>query len=263
MGLGLGILPRVLSAEIIYEQVVYVKKYAPFSTKYITHNLPLYLIITTVLLPGGLYVLWKYKEEMAGSIKLALLLFLGVHLVYGYHSGDHSGFVVSLFYNGRYFIPTLPLWMIVYASFAKSNKIVQNSKLKSGLTAICLIFIFAFNGFLFFLEKEHKKVAENIFEKYNDRIILYDNSAYRYLNPLHGKIDRLEDYRHFDVSDLSLKEEAVLVLSHKSTTERQIKFWEWQLDEMTKVDANIKVNQVENYRVFDGTEIAVFTFSFQ
>ena len=133
-------------------------------------------------------------------------------------------FFVSLFYNGRYFIPTLPLWLIVYATFAKSHSFFEKDAVKIALTTACFIFIVGFSSFIFYLEKEHKKVAATIFEKFNDRIILYDNSAYRYLNPLHGKINKLEDYQHFQKADLKLDEEAVLVLSHKNTTENQIRF---------------------------------------
>lgn len=261
IGLNIGMLPRIVSAELVYEQITHVKNYAPFSLKYFFRNVPLYLIITTILLPGGLVILWKYGSKYANSLKLSLGLFLAVHLVYGYNSGDHSGFFVSLFYNGRYFIPTLPLWMIAYASFAKSNNIFKKSSIKIALTIVCLLFIVSFDGLLFYLEREHKKVAVDIFEKYNDRVILYDNSAYRYLNPLHGKITRLEDYRRFEESNVGLEEEAVLVLSHKSATKRQLNFWKGQMDGIGKINSKIEVNQVDNYRVFDGTEITVFSFT--
>ncbi len=261
IGLGIGILPRILSSEFVYEQVAYVKNYPSFSLKYFMHNLPLYLIITTILLPAGLFVLLKYKGKLANSVKLSLGFFLAVHLVYGYNSGDHSGFLVSLFYNGRYFIPTLPLWMIVYAYSAKSNSNFEKPSIKLILTSACFLFIVIFSSFLFYLEKEHKKVATAIFEKYNDSVILYDNAAYRYLNPLHGEINKLEDYKLFREANFELKEEAVLVLSHKSTTENQIKFWENEKNKISKLNANIDVKQVENYSVFDGTEINVFKLS--
>lgn len=257
----LGFLPRIFSANFFYENIGYVKKYAPFGIEYFSRNLPLYLMILLVLLPGGLYVLYRYKGKFANSIKLAIITFTLLHLVYGYNSGDHSGTLISLFYNGRYYIPTLPLWIIVYASFSQSISFLNKKTIKNALLVLGFAFISGTQFFYYVLEKKHKAVATKIFEKYNDTTLLYDNTAYRYLNPLHGSINQLEVLKDIKKGKAILKEKAYLVLSHRNNSNQQLKLWDNQLQSIQHLRGQLKIQQVENYTIFDGTNIVIFELS--
>ncbi len=260
-GLLIGILPRLISSTYFYSTVTYVKKYAPFGIEYFISNLPLYFIILAFLLPGGLYVLYRYKGKLANSIKLSIIAFTLVHLVYGYNSGDHSGFLVSLFYNGRYYIPTLPLWIIVYGHFAKSNSFFNKKSIKILSLSLGLFFIIGSQVFYSILEKEHKSIAVSIFKKYNDKPIIYDNVAYRYLNPLHGKINQLDILRDIRKGEASIKEKSYLVLSNRNNSAQQTKAWKNQLYNINALKDRLSIQEVEEYSIFDGTNVIVLELS--
>ncbi len=249
IGVLLGIIPRIITSSYFYGDAVYVKKAASFDWLAIGHNFSLYFVITIILLPGGLYVLYKMKGLFARPIQISLGLFILLHLFYTYHSGDHSGSLVSIFYNGRYFIPTLPLWCIAYADFFKQYTFVDNNKLKQLAIGICLLFVISFQGFLNYLGDKHEEVAVDIFEHYNNEIIIYHNAAYRYLNPLHGKIKQLMVMEETD----KLSTRAYYILSHRNKTKSQKK----ELNQHLKQLKHPK-KLVKSYQIFDGTEVLVF-----
>jgi len=252
IGVALGVVPRLLTGNYFYGNGIYVKKAASFDWFAISHNFTLYLIISLVLLPGGLYVLYKLKGIFARSIQLSLGLFIVLHLFYTYHSGDHSGSLVSVFYNGRYFIPTLPLWCVAYAGFAKQNNFFNTNRFNKITIGVCLLFIISFHGFLNYLGDKHEEVAMDIFENYNDEIIIYHNAAYRYLNPLHGTINQL-----MLVDETSqLSEKAYYVLSHRNKTKAQEKELNSHLNQIEHTKELIKT-----YQIFDGTEVLVFSIT--
>ncbi len=253
-----GLIPRFWSAAFLYENLGYVKQYAPFGIGYFLTNLPLYLIILLVLLPGGLFVLYKYQGKFANSIKLTIISFTLLHLVYGYNSGDHSGFLVSLFYNGRYYLPTLPLWIIVYADFGKSFSFLNKKIVKAGALITGALFIIGTSIFYHKLENAHQAVAKNIFENYNHEPLVYDNTAYRYLNPLQGKINQLEVWDRLRLGKTHLQKKAFLVLSHRNNSEQQLKFWNKQLNSIDHLKGKINITEVKLYEIFDGTKVSIF-----
>lgn len=254
----LGSTPRFASANYLYDTVAYVKKYAPFGIEYIIGNIPLYGIILLILLPGGLILLFRYRSPYSKSIQFALSAFILLHLVYGYDSGDHSGFLISLFYNGRYFVPTLPLWMIVYADYANKNDFFQQKWIKIPLMGLTLIFILATQVFYSNLEQAHRAVAIDIFEQYNDTPIVYTNTAYRYLNPLNGTINKLALLHNIQSGKTILKEKAHLIISHRNNSIQQQKQWENQLIGLGHLKKQLNIQRKHNYTIFDGTNVVVF-----
>lgn len=247
-GVIIGIIPRLWSGYYFYETSIYIKKAASFDWFAIIHNFTLYITIVLLLLPGGIYVLIRLKGLFARSIQLSLSLFILLHLFYTYHSGDHSGSIISVFYNGRYFIPTLPLWCIAYADFSKNSNFFSNKNTIKVLMGSCMLFTISFHGFLKYLGNEHEEVAKDIFENYNNEIIIYHNAAYRYLNPLHGTINQLatkNETRH-------LQKKAYYILSHRNKTIVQDKELNSQLKHVKQPKRVIK-----RYQIFDGTEVLI------
>jgi hypothetical protein len=257
----LGSVPRFASAHYLYSTVAYVKQYAPFGLEYVAQNIPLYAIILLLLFPGGLILLFRYQGSKAGSIKLALSAFILLHLVYGYNSGDHSGFLISLFYNGRYYIPTLPLWMIIYADFANRTPIFQKKWVKSVFVAGTLIFCVGIQIFYSKLESAHREVAQDIFTKYNHAPIIYTNAAYRYLNPMNGTINQLGLLRNIQNGQTILKEKAYLFLSHRNNSLQQARQWEQQLIGLDHLKDQLNIQRIHDYSIFDGTKVVVFELS--
>lgn len=258
LAMAIGLLPRFLSAFYFYEQVAYVKQYAPFGWQYFSKNLLLYLIILIVLLPGGLYVLYHYRGRFANSIKLSLLTFTALHLVYEYNSGDHSGFMISLFYNGRYYIPTLPLWMILYAYFAQQYSFFNKKIIQNGLVIMTILFITSSQLFFGYLEKQHRNVAKEIFTDFNHKPIIYDHTAYRYLNPSQGTINQLESLEDLKTGKAKLSQKAVLILSHRNNSDRQLEVWENHLYHLQHLKSQLSIRELKKYTIFDGTNVIVF-----
>lgn len=252
LGTLLGLVPRVLSSDFFYGSVAYVKEYPDFGIQYFSQNFLLYLVIITIVIPGGAFLLWRYKGREANSVKLSLSLFILLHLAYGYHSGIYSGKFVSIFYNGRYFIPTIPLWCIIFAEFFYKNDFFNQKKVKSIIILFSSAFVFSFHGLLTYVGNEHKEIAEDIFRNYNNETIVYSNDAYRYLNPLHGDIVSL---CLFDEVSL-LKEQAYLVLSGRNNTDLQSTYWDGKMKKINKLDFSSK--EIKRYSTFDGTKVVVF-----
>lgn len=135
-----GLAVRLASSALAYGDAFFVKDPGvAFSLAYLFPNLPLYLLGLLVFIPGGLWVAWQYKGPWYLSWHIGLFLYLTTYLCYGY-SGNHDGFIKSLILGLRYLIPTLPLFVLYYASYLQRI----NQRLRYRLKTLYLILVPSF-----------------------------------------------------------------------------------------------------------------------
>lgn len=142
LGCLLGLFFRGISSFIFYDNIWYFKDTGvKFLIASIVPNMPIYLMGTVILIPGGLWMLFKYKGWYRESVFIAIGGYILLHLLYRYNgegadSGSLGGKVLVL----RFIIPTLPIFALVAGEWMKLNpKILKFKRLVIAL--ITTIFI--------------------------------------------------------------------------------------------------------------------------
>ncbi len=183
-GLIIGLLPRLLTSKWVYGSMFYLKEITDFSSHNLIPNLQVYLFVVLILIPGGVFFLYKYVKRLPYSLSISLVLFMIIHLFFDYNARDHSSFLVSVFYNGRYWIPTLPLWMYLYGFLEKELSILS----KNGLI---IFFAFATGIGIIGLNYHHHHIGQELIncnqeigKLVGDTPIKYDSRNYKLFNPI-------------------------------------------------------------------------------
>lgn len=256
---GLGYLPKLISNAIVYGDMFYTKNYEPFALMNAVNNLTIYGVVTLLLLPGGLVLCILYKGKKRTELIVSIFLFFLLHLFYRYNAASHSGFVSSIFYNGRYFIPCLSLFAIVYGWHARNFTI---TKWKLPLTILCTLWIVSFSFMHNKLGQAHRDVGLEFFESLKaDDVILYAEPAYRYLNPSIARMHKVIDIRNLSSYPSNINSEIVYLHSSKSNTNRQNRFSNNRLKKIEEKFVNYKIVQEKNIKLFDNTNISFYRMS--
>ena len=107
-GFVAGAALRLLSGWAIHRNPWYFKDPGvAFSLSFFTQHLAFYLLILLIILPGGLWFLWRSNWPFRNEVLAAVLLFLVLYSVYGYDAFTKSG-IKGLFLQGRFMLPLLP-----------------------------------------------------------------------------------------------------------------------------------------------------------
>lgn len=91
-----------------------------FSLSFFFNNLIFYLPFLLIVIPLGGWAVYRYKHKFQIEIQVALLLFVGLYLLYGYN-GIHFSGVKSVVLGPRFLIPSLPLFAICVAKLCEEN----------------------------------------------------------------------------------------------------------------------------------------------
>lgn len=107
-GFAAGAALRLLSGWAIHGNPWYFKDPGiAYSLSFFTQHLAFYLLVLTIILPGGLWFLWRSNWQFRNEVFAAVLLFLLLYSVYGYDAFTKSG-IKGLFLQGRFMLPLLP-----------------------------------------------------------------------------------------------------------------------------------------------------------
>lgn len=91
-----------------------------FSIKFFLQNLVFYSPFLFIFIPGGGWAVFKYRGKFQNEIKIALILFIGLYLLYGYNGTNISG-LKSVVLGPRFLIPALPLFAICLAKMCETK----------------------------------------------------------------------------------------------------------------------------------------------
>lgn len=137
-GLCLGLIPRLLSAYWYFGDAFFSKDPGiSFTLGAFGSNLIFYAPFLFILIPLGGWAAYNYDQKYTKELKIALLLFIGTYLFYGYNGIAASG-IKAIILGPRFLIPTLPLFIICVAYYFSKSKILNRLLLPVSLLLICL-----------------------------------------------------------------------------------------------------------------------------
>jgi hypothetical protein len=138
----------------------------PFSLYYVGQNLLFYLPFLLLVIPAGLWSLFKYQGKFRIEIITSTVLFLLLYFSYSY-TGIYFGGIKSIILGPRFFIPVLPLFIVCVAEYSKNSLRFINSLLLP--VSLISIFLIQLVGYLY--NKTQSNIWSNI-HRNSDKIHL-------------------------------------------------------------------------------------------
>ncbi|MCB9316613.1 MAG: hypothetical protein H6569_10780 [Lewinellaceae bacterium] len=115
LGLLIGSLPRLIAGWALHQNPVFLRDPGiPFSWSALPGNLAFYALALSVILPGGLWFLWKSKNPYRVEIGSCVGLFLFVYGCYDYDALAKSGYK-GILLQARFMLPLLPFFALLAA----------------------------------------------------------------------------------------------------------------------------------------------------
>lgn len=132
-----GLSFRLIGYFFLKTNPLFLKEGYPFGLEYIPDTIIIYSIILLIFLPLSPIWFKRVPRENLKPFALGLISFLVLHLVYGYVAHVYSGYTNGLLLNGRFWIPTLPIFVIAMGYSIKEIKWVNKKWI--GVIVILLI----------------------------------------------------------------------------------------------------------------------------
>jgi len=252
----------------IIGKATYVSGADPFSIFNVIPNLPLYLILTIILIPFGLIFLAKYKGKYHKEIQISTSLFLIVYLLYGFNPIEYSGWGKGLLFGGRFLVPTIPLFAIAIGFGMNQYSLFQKKYIKYlmvGLSIFCISFS-QFAGYKF--NKTHHDISDQLYKDYFDLPIVIDHSGFtsinRYINPLLGIFPKQSDLNKFHdkkyVENVFEHQDKVfIILSMRFENQEKLDRGDKYLQLINDLKVNYKLLEEQRLQSFDGTTVQVWS----
>jgi len=264
LGAILGLLPRLITAFIYYDDPFYFVFAESFQLQALIHNIREYLILLIIFMPGGLFLFYRYNGEYAKEIKWSAFSFILVYLFYSFNPTEYSGFKKGIILIGRFLLPLLPLFCVVAGAWLSKYK--WNKTVKVSFVVLVSILII-FSSFIIHKEGEkHIKVTKQINENYLDSFVFYDHSTLtnivRYINPLTSKIDYHADLtkllnHDYMYSVLENHEDVVIINSLNIGNEEKLSRTAKIQDLIDQLPSTYNLKRVEEIKVAPNLSIEV------
>lgn len=227
----LGGTVRLYTYYITTGNPFFIKEGAPFGVEYILSTIWIYAIVLVVLLPFSFLWIRKLPRVEYRLFGFSLLSFLMLHLFYGYLAHQYSGIVNGVILNGRFWIPTLPLFIVALAYFIEDQK-----WLKSNLVSYVYVIIVAVVQVSTHLvadnkEQEYLTVSDTVAEYSKGYLVATDlrmrTGMRRYIYPIiHDRsfTEILQIYDSVNLENIWKKHKQFRVMSIESNgTHQQMK----------------------------------------
>lgn len=224
-----------------------------FSASALPANLGFYLLVLSVLCPGGLWWWWKSRHPFKTETGISIALFLLVYSLYGYEAFGKSGYK-GLFLQARFMFPLLPFltWSAANSDFNFSKK-KQQSLFGA---AIALFLCVQIAGWQY--NREQSKLTQ-ILQDINPAtsISFTPDDSRKYLNGLYGAYCMI-DGTQVSRSDLNCGSTwYVHTITRAESADRKAKAQAAELAVEEKFNGWYK-RRVANQRIFDGTRLQVW-----
>lgn len=186
LSFGCGIGLRLGVAWLVFDNPFFYKNTGvSFSPAFILKNLGYYLPALIVLLPGGLWLLWKSRWGYRNEALATTILFLLVYGCYGYDAFFKSGYK-GIVLQGRFLLPFLPAIAVAAAFGAPKwlNQLTHRQHVAFGgifllYTAVQLA------GWKYNASQD--TLTRALYALPQDRLISFTpDESRKYLNRLHG-----------------------------------------------------------------------------
>lgn len=121
-GIFLGIGLRLLLAKILFGDFLFYKDpEVLFGFDLFLTSITLYAFALLIFLPGGLWAIWKYKGAYAQALKISVCTTVVFFSLYQFN-GLNCGLFEGLILGPRFFIPSLPLFIIAIAQYFEGTR---------------------------------------------------------------------------------------------------------------------------------------------
>ena len=134
-----GLSLRFIGYYLLTNNPILLKEGYPFGLEFLPDTLLIYSAILLILLPLSPVWFTKVPRVHLRAFALGLLSFLGLHLVYGYVAHVYSGYLNGLLLNGRFWIPTLPIFVVAIGYYLKEKKWINKSLIAIPIIALITI----------------------------------------------------------------------------------------------------------------------------
>ncbi len=188
IGMIWGLLPRLISSWVFYDDPLRFILAESFSLSSLISNFREYFVVGMVFFPLGYYFLLRYRGKYYLPILISSLLFLLTYGCYTFNPVVYSGFLKGMILIGRFLMPLYPFMALALAWYFRKNKL-QSSAL---IFLYCLaIIVSSTMQFMIYREgKIHHSVGMKLYNKYKGQAVFYDMSRstniLRYVNPFFG-----------------------------------------------------------------------------
>lgn len=263
-GMLLGLSPKLISSYVVYGKWWFMSASEGFSINSIVQNFPVYACILLILIPLSIVIIVLYKEKWKVAFWISYLSFVIIYLAYNYTAVPFSGFVKGSLLTSRFMIPLLPLIAIAAGSFFIKYPLL-NKFASSFLIPVSLLIIplsqFATKKLFY----PHEKVGIEMFEKYHDKPVLFDQSGYtniiRYVNPVLGEYSKKGDINllgNKSYTDLVVeKNETVYIMVSVSTGNEEKKLRTEKIKNIIDID---KHEYIETFQIDNDNWIEIYQF---
>lgn len=182
-----GISFRLVGYYILTTNAIFLKEGYPFGVEFLPDTLIIYAIVLLFLLP--LSPLWfsKVPRTHLKPFALAIVSFLCLHLVYGYVAHVYSGYSNGLMLNGRFWIPTLPIFIVALGYYLKGKLWINKSSIAILVIGLVLLSNFGIHYMSSQKQSEYHQFTETLATISKDKLTFIDMNSrtpiFRYIYP--------------------------------------------------------------------------------
>ena len=270
MGSVIGLLPRLVSHQFMFDDPFHFMLSEPFSLSAFVSQLDLYLILSLIFFPLGLLIAILYKGAYQLPFKISVLGFILFYTAYAYDATVYSGYIRGSLVNSRFLLPLAPFFTYMLASQMKKvtlpNWILPTTSLVAILfTVICQITIY----------REHNKhyvISQAIQQKYKDEVVIYDRSGLtnitRYINTLTSKFPSQVDISKVTDSNymsrlLNKYDKSIVIVSKNEATDAKMERTQIISSYMKEASDTYQLNILDKMPVENGLSILVYELKFK
>lgn len=202
VGIGLLSILMLLTLNYYFYGSAHYMRYpgVNFGFSHFWSNLGLIVYCTCILVPFGLWYVFKPTNDIHRAISLSIAGYLILHLVYQFNGIYHSG-VRSLVTYPRFILPVLPLFIYIISLSNVSARIFQFVRLSVLPIMLCTLFM------SYTINSSYAHISNDI-NAYEETHLIYTyderNELFKISNPLTGlkvniveSTDSIKDHSYY------------------------------------------------------------------
>ncbi|MBK9337755.1 MAG: hypothetical protein IPM98_14800 [Lewinellaceae bacterium] len=183
LGFAAGMAPRLAWGWFFFGDPLFVRDSGiAFSIAFLPKNLMFYVPALLVLVPGGLYFLWKNRSPYRWEIAATVGLFLAVYGCYGYDAFSKSGYKAVVL-QGRFLLPLLPF--VALAAAETMPRVSRRFQIGMGVAAFALFVGVQMLGYGY--NSRQQRITDALLQLPTATHYTFTpDESHKYLNALHG-----------------------------------------------------------------------------
>lgn len=198
----------------------------PFGIEFLPDTVIIYTVVLLILLP--LSPLWftKVPRQELKPFTLAILSFLGLHLLYGYVAHVYSGYSNGLLLNGRFWIPALPIFVVALGYYLKGRLWINKMWVAVIVVSLIIVTNLGLHYKSSLKQNEYQQFSKSIETISKEQLTFIDMNSrtpiFRYIYPYvtdrnWSDINLVTDDSHVEEAFEKYGEFQVIIISSRAT----------------------------------------------